>query len=493
MSLFGQVWLWSLLAFVIGALVTWLVLVLPARKNIRELESRLAQAHAEATRAAEPLEPTNTAYLAQSTVVEQEPYTPPRRYNTEQNGAERTRVEPNRFEDDHDDELDVEHYRADQFSTDSDAERFSPDQYSAGQYGAGESDPERTSVVNRPVELDDSEQFTQQYSAGQFSADQHGADQHSVDQHGADQYSTGQYGADQPETEQYEDVQPEPEPHRHAVPVPEPEAWTNEPAVEYEVEPEPEPAPEPQPDPADYLPATEYMPQVERELEAAQPPEPTPEPSLFQPEPVPADFQPDPEWFERELVPERSPFEEPPSVDSFKGTEVTKVESAFDFTSDVEENIEPAVEEVSVDAGNALPKRQPRQSPLGGFDPPQPIQPSMRAIERREPNADLSGVHSGSLFEPAIEPGQYGKPPAPEPPPARNPMPTDTVPPGPFGPGSAMPRPGGGRPADDFTVKASVTALRYCTDESSQFPRMVAEVWFRTTEDAERVGFRPLT
>jgi hypothetical protein len=56
-----------------------------------------------------------------------------------------------------------------------------------------------------------------------------------------------------------------------------------------------------------------------------------------------------------------------------------------------------------------------------------------------------------------------------------------------------MPRPGGGRPSDDFGVKASVTALRYCTDESPQFPRMVAEVWFRTPEDAERVGFRPLT
>jgi hypothetical protein len=56
-----------------------------------------------------------------------------------------------------------------------------------------------------------------------------------------------------------------------------------------------------------------------------------------------------------------------------------------------------------------------------------------------------------------------------------------------------MPRPGGGRPGDGFEVKASVTALRYCTEESAQFPKMVAEVWFRTAEDAERVGFRPLS
>jgi hypothetical protein len=56
-----------------------------------------------------------------------------------------------------------------------------------------------------------------------------------------------------------------------------------------------------------------------------------------------------------------------------------------------------------------------------------------------------------------------------------------------------MPRPGGGRPSAEFTVKASVTALRFCTEDSSQFARMVAEVWFRSSADAERVGFRVLT
>jgi hypothetical protein len=67
------------------------------------------------------------------------------------------------------------------------------------------------------------------------------------------------------------------------------------------------------------------------------------------------------------------------------------------------------------------------------------------------------------------------------------------VPPGPFGPGSAMPLPGGGSPSEEFTVKASVTALRYCEPDSPLFGRTVAEVWFRTTKDAERVGFRPLS
>ncbi|HEX6346384.1 hypothetical protein [Umezawaea sp.] len=38
-SLFGQVWLWSLLSFVAGVLVTWLVQVRPARQRLAELEA----------------------------------------------------------------------------------------------------------------------------------------------------------------------------------------------------------------------------------------------------------------------------------------------------------------------------------------------------------------------------------------------------------------------------------------------------------------------
>ncbi|TNC28603.1 hypothetical protein FG385_04900 [Amycolatopsis alkalitolerans] len=155
--------------------------------------------------------------------------------------------------------------------------------------------------------------------------------------------------------------------------------------------------------------------------------------------------------------------------------------------------------ESAVDAEKAaestaiLPKRQPRATPPSSFEPPQP---SMRSIERREPVSDEGG-HSGSLFEPAVRPnseGAHAAPePAPTPPPARMHTPGGAIPPGPFGPGSAMPRPGGGRPSDDYTVKASVTALRYCTEDSTQFGRMIAEVWFRSIADAERVGFRPLS
>jgi len=41
-------------------------------------------------------------------------------------------------------------------------------------------------------------------------------------------------------------------------------------------------------------------------------------------------------------------------------------------------------------------------------------------------------------------------------------------------------------------VKGSVTALRYCSEESPRFNEMTAEVWFTSVADAERVGFRPL-
>ena len=59
MSIFGQVWLWSLAAFFVGVLLTWLVLVLPLRKSVRKLESAVAQAHADAART-----PANAAGLA---------------------------------------------------------------------------------------------------------------------------------------------------------------------------------------------------------------------------------------------------------------------------------------------------------------------------------------------------------------------------------------------------------------------------------------------
>jgi hypothetical protein len=358
MSIFGQVWLWSLLSFVIGALLAWLVLVLPAQKRIRELESQLARAHAEGARpSGQPTDATRTAYLSRSSIVD-----------TEVPGYQR----PERHEG------------------------------------------------------------------------------------------------------------PEPE-----VPEQELEAWTRAPEAEYEPEPQPQEAP-----------VTEFISRIGPELEPVrEEPVTSRADSPFQPDSVA--FQPEPHWFDRELVPERSPFEEP-AAHHYSEPEIPPVAEHLQpeppmYAFDEAKPELPGGAETALESTQVLPKRQRRESPPGGFDPPKPMEPSMRAVERREPSSDSSGGYSGSLFEPAVPPGQHYAASAPEAPPARHQAVVDAVPPGPFGPGSALPRPGGGRPSEEFDVKASVTALRYCTEESPQFPRMVAEVWFRTPADAERVGFRPLT
>ncbi|MEV8442475.1 hypothetical protein AB0425_34295 [Actinosynnema sp. NPDC051121] len=60
----------------------------------------------------------------------------------------------------------------------------------------------------------------------------------------------------------------------------------------------------------------------------------------------------------------------------------------------------------------------------------------------------------------------------------------------PFGPGSVLPKSDGLAPAPEFQVKATLTGRRYFTDESANFRETRADVWFRTTADAEKAGFR---
>lgn len=366
MSIFGQVWLWSLLAFVVGALLTWLVLVLPARKRIRELEATLTAVHAE--RGA------------------------PR---SEQSAVETPAVARKAWEQD-------------------EAEPWTPDE------------AELDAPKDRTRQLDPEPRLWE------------------------------------PEPVAQEPWEPEPVAQTAAAA----EAWEPEQEAGKLDQPEFHSALEEQP-------PTEYMHISEADDE--------PEGALFQRQPTP-----DPDWFDQEPLPERSAFEEAPRFGGIKP--IADETTAFDSVDSGQLPMEP--EETAMETTQLLPKRQRGESIRGGFEPPRPIQPSMRAVERREPSSsEMTGIHSGSLFEPTVQPNHV----APEAPPARHQAADQAVPPGPFGPGSAMPRPGGARPSDDFAVKASVTALRYCTEESPQFPRMVAEVWFRSAVDAERVGFRPLT
>lgn len=59
----------------------------------------------------------------------------------------------------------------------------------------------------------------------------------------------------------------------------------------------------------------------------------------------------------------------------------------------------------------------------------------------------------------------------------------------PFGPGSALPKPDGTAPSDDYQVKAMLGTRTYHPAGSGEFDGVKAEVWFRSVEEAERAGF----
>lgn len=406
MSIFGQVWLWSLAAFFVGVALTWLVLVLPLRKSVRRLESSLAQAHADAART-----PANAGAVRGSDAFRR-PEPEPSRQETSYPGT-LVAAPPIHRDDVHDD--------IDEDFAELDAQvpsRMPP-----------------TEPFVHPPESEPEEGDPYRSAAAQF-------------------------------------LTPDDEPDRAA-----PTQYLAPVGDSFDDEPE-----------------SPALSRLEQKLD------PDPAGSLFQSTAGEAASAPTPDWFDDEPPSERSAFEEPVERTRFITEHPGSVREdepeedeppQYAFGGDIAESELDVPPETPAEATQVLPKRQPREAVRGGFDAPQPIQPSMRTVERREP--DLSGAHSGSLFEPSVQPNQAAAGlAAPEPPPARQAA-GDSVPPGPFGPGSAMPRPGGGAPSDSFAVKASVTALRYCTEESAQFPKMVAEVWFRTAEDAERVGFRPLS
>lgn len=144
---------------------------------------------------------------------------------------------------------------------------------------------------------------------------------------------------------------------------------------------------------------------------------------------------------------------------------------------------------------NQLPKRvpskPPRRTPFGvqTSSPATASAPSTGASTTAtvEPEAVQSANEAPrALFEPIIPAGDGAM--VPPPPPHRVRPPSNGR--GPFGPGSAMPGPGGSAPSPEYTVKASASAMRYCTQGSDSYDRTMAEVWFLSAADAERAGFR---
>lgn len=214
--------------------------------------------------------------------------------------------------------------------------------------------------------------------------------------------------------------------------------------------------------------------------------------------------------------PEAAAFTEPePSAGGFTEPEAAPPETPAEKT-EIVAAVPPVEEETPVEptrTGSSLPKRVPQKNRIsqgGGVsvrvDPtpsalpkrvpskprhqiPFGVQPSSTPEPAPAAEADQPAEAPRSLFEPIVPAADEGT--STPPPPHRLRQGSGTGR-GPFGPGSAMPLPGGASPSPEFTIKASVAALRYCTPESPQFGRTVAEVWFRTAADAERVGFRPV-
>lgn len=387
MSVFGQVWLYSLAAFFLGVLLTWLILVRPLRTRVRELERRVV-AH-------------------RSEVVTATQVTPPQREGWISDTAEADAAFA---------ELDAVLPTAEGPDDAADSE------WDAGPQWGAESDPS---------------------------------------------HASGGYPAE-------------------AAPVTEQGSSWGVPGVQGEWF---APADDDNPAPGDREDAAEEGP---ASISAALDPDETPDSRPGAPMSSPAGpsrglFQP--------ALPNTAAADEPAAGSAPRGP------AAGDDgeTLEVPGAGEPGTGEPGADdepASSTLPKRQRREAPAGGFTPPEPIQPSMRPMTRREPTQP--GRHSGSLFEPGAA-GALGESALPgESADDASPSETGSAPDeedgpvGPFGYGSAMPLPGGGKPSEAFMVKASVTTLRYCMPESPSFPEMVAEVWFRTAQDAERVGFRPI-
>jgi hypothetical protein len=210
-----------------------------------------------------------------------------------------------------------------------------------------------------------------------------------------------------------------------------------------------------------------------------------PEPAFSEPEPAVAAFIEPEELPQEKTEVVAAVTDEKPAVGQSSASNLPKrVPQQNRITQGVSVRVEPTP------SASALPKRVPskprHQVPFGvmpSADGSEPVGAAIAATAEEAPDVPRS------LFEPIIPATDEGMS---TPPPPHRLRQGSGGGRGPFGPGSAMPLPGGASPSPEFTIKASVAALRYCTPDSPQFGRTVAEVWFRTAADAERVGFRPV-
>jgi hypothetical protein len=441
MPIFGQVWLWSLAAFLLGAILTWVLVVLPVRRRISALESRLAavradvkvSAAAERARAAEPAGPS----AAQGMVPG--------------------------FGDP------VDEIRAESLTR----AYALPGVQNVPSVPYGEAAEERgalslsaeTGVVGEaPVEPGPGRDWFDEQTAE--------PDRRLVDDEDADEDEERGTVFTQRTTPipaaliRQLDESPSPEPESTGA-----HARSDDKLVD-DLADEGAPAAV-----TTALPIPPPQPQTRPE------PEPAARPAAFEPVRLGTNGTSRPEPEETPAEPDPEPL---PATRGHRSTTVAELTSR----SETETRLVSGLSAEPERSQTALPKRVPakpqHRHPFG-------VQTVTPAVSLSTASATGS-ERLRSLFEPIIpaESGQSETPPPPHRLQASSSTGSRPSAPGPFGPGSAMPLPGGASPSPEFTVKASVTALRYCTPESPQFGRTVAEVWFRTAADAERVGFRPV-
>ncbi|CRK60114.1 LSU ribosomal protein L4p (L1e) [Alloactinosynnema sp. L-07] len=550
MPFFGQVWLWSLAGFLVGALLCWILIANPARKRIVDLQSRLAaarrrEAAVEADRRAynEPEDdfdrPVGRDYQPVPALVpgfaDDEPAdlrthspAPERDFFGDADRADRDDRDDHRdfFADAHrDDQRDDREEHGDFFADaqrdDQRAERDDrederhEDAFDQAEFAAEHARLDHPETFDRDEEQLADTPAEEPRHMGSLDGRLLGAEPALTPAETTQYIPAARVGepADEPTGDWFAD--PAPDEHlvddladaddpvldrpadggtiftQHTTPIPAElirqldagdrgsadDALVDDLATEADEEPaqyEPEPVAE----------ATQYL---------RHEPEPVAEAAQFdREEPEPADAT---LFVRTEPVAEATQFVRVPPVAE---PEPEVPAAAFGVDSVKEPTVAYA------QPSSALPKRIPAK-PGGrfpfGIQTTTPAQPEPMPAASVETPAVTQADRERSLFEP-VRSAEEAESAASLPPPrarrsrtALKQAPTGIdpfVPPGPFGPGSALPLPGGSSPSSEYTIKASVTALRYCAPESPRFDRTIAEVWFRSVAEAERVGFRPL-
>ncbi|MGH3470412.1 MAG: hypothetical protein ACRDQF_22085, partial [Thermocrispum sp.] len=432
-SLFGEVWFWSLLAFLIGALLTWVLLVRPLQQRSNQQEQQLREQARGAgpfalAAPAPPVEPVyrqpDSAEWPADPSPESEPLTPASR--TQWLEQDSLPQRPVREVDDFD-----EFQYDDDYAEPGGYYDREPAAYDDGEPG-GYDDSELAAYDDRELDYEPE----RPEDAGLESAPTEVQPPVPAPQPAVDEEPGGVFEPAQPasaevadrlggDDEDGFDALDAPSGATRRVPVKD-QGWPDSPTQIQPRASEPEPVADDEPE--------VFTRRVPRR--SASTPTPIP-PHLVQPpaQPAAAPAVPVSADVTQQPAAAKAPVEAEPSF--FEEEQPTTAIGTDGQLPDIEPEFDPET---------GLPKRTRGASThvRGGFEPPRPIQPSVRPIARRSPQAEPAA--GGSLFEPTATEAISA--------PGRAPVAEQReVPLGPFGPGSAMPLPGGGRPGPEFTVK----------------------------------------